>query len=370
MASAFFMMRKMTLIETSALGSFSTWRVGPFQMPIEGESYSISQPLYDLDKGRMFVDHPLYDSPQNFISYFEKHIDWAMQYVINRDELTSSMSPRKHAIFAYLQFMKSMVSATAFNNAEISITPGLIKKNIGRTFDADTRKVGIDWTFMGDTMTGWARLDNLHKLLPEVIENKIPGDYIETGVWRGGSSIFARAVITAYGEEDNRVSYVCDSFSGLPPGDRDLDKGDKNWDNTPYLEISYEVVASNFAKYGLLDSNVIFVKGFFRDSMFPLSKEVKRLSIMRLDGDIYESTVDVLYHLYDKLSLGGYTIIDDWFGFPAKTACEDFFKVHGINPKIIAIDNLSVYWKKTEEVKILYWRYEQSKFKHNATEHK
>ena len=78
MASAFFMMRKMTLIETSALGSFSTWRVGPFQMPIEGESYSISQPLYDLDKGRMFVDHPLYDSPQNFISYFEKHIGYAI----------------------------------------------------------------------------------------------------------------------------------------------------------------------------------------------------------------------------------------------------------------------------------------------------
>jgi len=238
-----------------------------------------------------------------------------------------------------------MVSATALNNAEISILPALTGKNIGGTFDADKRKIGKDWTFIGDTMTGWARLDNVHKLLTEVIENKIPGDYIETGVWRGGSSIFARAVITAYGEKNNRVSYVCDSFSGLPPGDRDLDKQDKNWDNTPYLEVSYEVVASNFAKYGLLDSNVIFVKGFFRDSMFPLSKEVKRLSIMRLDGDMYESTVDVLDRLYDKLSVGGYTIIDDWFGFPAKTACEDFFKVHGINPEIIAIDTISAYWK-------------------------
>ena len=360
MAFTFFEMRK---IETSTLKSFSTTRVGPFQMPIEGESYSISQPLYDLEKGRMFVDHPLYDSPQNFISYFEKHIDWAMQYVTNEDKLTSSMSRRKHAIFAYIQFMKSMVSATAFNDAEISVKPHRTMRNIGITFDADKRKNGTDWTFLGDTMTGWARLDNVYKLLTEVIENNIPGDYIETGVWRGGSSILARAIITALGEKDNRVSYVCDSFSGLPPGDRNLDKGDKNWDNTPYLEIPYEVVASNFAKYGLLDSNVIFVKGFFRDSMFPLSKEVKRLSIMRLDGDMYESTVDVLYRLYDKLSLGGYVIIDDWFGFPARTACEDFFKVHGINPEIIAIDTLSVYWKKTEEIKIQYWRYEQSKFK-------
>ncbi len=76
---------------------------------------------------------------------------------------------------------------------------------------------------------------------------------------------------------------------------------------------------------------------------------------------MYESTVDVLYHLYDKLSLGGYVIMDDWFGFPSKTAC-DFFAVHGIKPEIIRIDTLSAYWKKTEDVKIQYWRYEQSKF--------
>ena len=78
---------------------------------------------------------------------------------------------------------------------------------------------------------------------------------------------------------------------------------------------------------------------------------------------MYESTVDVLYNLYDKLSIGGYLIMDDWFGFPSKTACEDFFKVHGINPENTRIDELAVYWKKTEHVDIQYWRYEQSKFK-------
>ena len=78
---------------------------------------------------------------------------------------------------------------------------------------------------------------------------------------------------------------------------------------------------------------------------------------------MYESTADVLYNLYDKLSIGGYVIIDDWTGFPAKTACEDFFAVHGINPEIIQIDSLSAYWKKTEDVEIQYWRYEQLKFK-------
>ena len=55
--------------------------------------------------------------------------------------------------------------------------------------------------------------------------------------------------------------------------------------------------------------------------------------------------------------------MDDWFGFPSKTACEDFFEVHGIQPNIVSIDQLSAYWKKTEEVDIQFWRYEQNKFK-------
>jgi hypothetical protein len=104
----------------------------------------------------------------------------------------------------------------------------------------------------------------------------------ETGVWRGGSSIFARAVLSAYGQTD-RVSYVCDSFSGLPPGDRSLDAQDKNWDNTPYLEVADEIVAGSFSKWGLLDQNVVFAKGFFNETMPPLSKHIQKLAVMRLD---------------------------------------------------------------------------------------
>ena len=56
---------------------------------------------------------------------------------------------------------------------------------------------------------------------------------------------------------------------------------------------------------------------------------------------MYELAVDVLYHLYNKLSIGGYVIMDDWYGFPSKTAVQDFFEVHGINPDIISIDGFS-----------------------------
>lgn len=82
----------------------------------------------------------------------------------------------------------------------------------------------------------------------------------------GGSSIFARAVLAAIGET-NRLSFVCDSFAGLPPGNRSLDKRDKYWDSTTYLEVPSEVVALSFSQYGLLDSNVVFAKGFFNDTM-------------------------------------------------------------------------------------------------------
>merc|ERR1712157_421697 len=105
-----------------------------------------------------------------------------------------------------------------------------------------------------------------------------------------------------------------------------------------------------------------FVKGLFNETMPHLSKHVDKVSIMRLDGDMYESTVDVLYNLYDKLSIEGYVIMDDWSKFPSRVACLDFFKVHEINPDIVIIDRLSAYWKKTEQVSIQYWRYEQSIF--------
>lgn len=217
-------------------------------------------------------------------------------------------------------------------------------------------------------MAGLKRLDNIRELLTDVIQNNIEGDYIETGVWRGGSSIFARAVLYVNGQSD-RTSYVCDSFRGLPPGDRNLtfnktgiELTDQGWDKTKYLEVPAEIVAQGFQKHSLLDSNVVFAKGFFNETMPPLSKRIKKLSIMRLDGDMYESTVDVLYHLFDKLSVGGYVIMDDWANFPSKHACNDFFKVHGISPNIIAIDSSSAYWKKTEQVELQYWRYEKNQF--------
>jgi hypothetical protein len=146
--------------------------------------------------------------------------------------------------------------------------------------------------------------------------------------------------------ETNRPLYVCDSFCGLPPGDLKLYRGDLGWDHTPYLEVSVDTVVANFHEFGVLDENVIFAKGIFNVTMPRLAKQVARLAVLRLDGDMYESTVDVLYHMYEKVSLHGFVIVDDWYGYPAKAACEDFFIVHKISPQIVPM-GMSAYWKKT-----------------------
>lgn len=328
--------------------------IRPFHMPVSGAKWSLFQPEYDMDKSEM--GPRLYAPTEDFLDTFATRIRWLDQIV----KVGQPVKDRAQEL--YLEMMKSTVSATVYNKAEKSIKPAH-SLQAPVPISIQKREGGEDWAYFGDTMTGWKRLDNVWNLIKSVVEENVPGDYIETGVWRGGSSVFARAVLNAYGQSDRR-SFLCDSFAGLPPGDRDLDKKDKNWDVMHwYLAVPEVIVASNFRKYGLLDHNVVFAKGFFNETMPELKKHAERFSVMRLDGDMYESTVDVLYNLYDKLSIGGYVIMDDWFGFPSKTACEDFFRVHGIQPEIIPIDNFSAYWKKTEEVEIQFWRYEQNNFK-------
>jgi hypothetical protein len=263
---------------------------------------------------------------------------------IHPDEATIPERARN----AYLEALRIHVSALIYGNSEKCVLPS---RNLTLApLNWTMREGGIDWTYLGYTMTGTKRLNNVHALLQDVFQNNVKGDYIETGVWRGGCSIFARGVIRAH-NESHRRSFVCDSFMGLPPGDRNLDDKDPTWDDWPYLSVSSEAVALHFRQSGMPDPNVVFVKGLFNVTMEILAPKIQSLAVIRLDGDMYESTVDVLYRLYDKLSIGGYVIVDDWFGFPAKKACEDFFKVHGMNVAMVPIDNLAAYWQKTKQKK-------------------
>jgi len=226
----------------------------------------------------------------------------------------------------------------------------LAKKKIRMVMESETAidqlKEGIGWPVNGLTMVGMKRLNNIQFCVEDVLKNKVPGDMIETGVWRGGSVIFIKAILDLYNEKDRKV-WVADSFEGLPAPDEDLypeDAGDDLY-TVEQLRVTKEQVEHNFRKYGVLDDNVKFLKGWFKDTL--PTAPIERLSVIRLDGDMYESTMDGLVNLYHKLSPGGYIIIDDYGFIPAcAKAVQDFREAHGITEEIIEIDKSGVYWKK------------------------
>jgi cephalosporin hydroxylase len=209
------------------------------------------------------------------------------------------------------------------------------------------REEGTDWPLYADTMIGLRRLDNLQDCIESVLRDQVPGDLIETGVWRGGACIFMRGVLRAHGVDDRRV-YVADSFQGLPAPDAEKyphDAGDVHHIHR-FLAVSEEQVRKNFERYGLLDDRVVFLKGWFRDTL--PNAGISALSVLRLDGDMYESTMDALNALYPKLSPGGYCIIDDYVLPNCRKAVDDYRAAHGIHAPIRAIDPTSCYWRNGE----------------------
>jgi hypothetical protein len=196
-------------------------------------------------------------------------------------------------------------------------------------------------------MVGWLRLENLEECCSTIIREGIPGDFVETGIWRGGCGILMRAALEAYGDTTRSV-WLFDSFEGLPKGDGSaypLDKDDPHWMLAPYLGVNLEQVQANFSQYELLDDRTKFVKGWFRDTI--PGSTVDQISALRLDGDMYESTWVVLTNLYPKLSPGAFVIVDDYGALPnCKAAIDEFRTQHSICSPIREIDWTGVYWRK------------------------
>lgn len=206
---------------------------------------------------------------------------------------------------------------------------------------------GGTWPKHAMTMVGRARLDNVRACVERVVADDIPGDVIETGVWRGGAAIYMRAVLRALGVTDRKM-WAADSFEGLPAPDPEkypIDAAAFAWhEHNNYLGVSLEQVKANFDSLRLLDDQVVFLKGLFKDTLPSLTSE--RWSVIRLDGDLYESTIQALDALYPNLSRGGWAIIDD-YGIPeCEAAVTDYRREHGITDPIEVIDADSVFWQR------------------------
>lgn len=208
-------------------------------------------------------------------------------------------------------------------------------------YDEEHRLNGWDWPSGAPSMIGWRRMTNLRDECERVIREQVPGDFLEAGVWRGGASIMMRAVLEAYGIRDRRV-IAADTFSGLP---QDTDENDPAafLRDIDVFSVSLDDVKNAFRRYGLLDDQVVFLEGLFKDT-FPTAP-VTTLAVLRLDGDTYESANDGLSALYDKLSPGGSLIVDDYFLFDGnRQAVDEFRAAHGITEPIIQIDDYGGYW--------------------------
>ena len=213
-------------------------------------------------------------------------------------------------------------------------------------FNPGLRQSGRDWPSVAHTMVGLERLESLRDLTQMVIDEGIKGDFIETGVWRGGCCILMKGVLAANHETDRKV-YVADSFAGLPPPDAASYPSDASSDLHVFKELAIpeRQVRANFASYGLLDDKVEFVPGFFQETLPKL--KAGPFALMRLDGDMYESTIVALDALYPKLSDGGVIVIDDYGAIDAcKQAVNDYRSLYGINAPIQQIDWTGVWWRK------------------------
>jgi hypothetical protein len=239
----------------------------------------------------------------------------------------------------YLDLLKKVLTNVIYEGAPFA-------RGQATGYDLRARAEGRDWPQVARTMVGLRRLDNVQACVEAVLRDGVPGDLIETGVWCGGVCIFMRGILAAHGCTDRTV-WIADSFQGIPEttaASHAFDQRVGLHRANGVLAVSLAAVQDNFAHYGLLDEQVRFLPGWFKDSL--PAAPVERLAVLRLDGDLYESTMVALDHLYPKLSPGGFVIVDDYCLPGCREAVHEFRARHGIDDRIEPIDDAGVYWRR------------------------
>lgn len=217
-----------------------------------------------------------------------------------------------------------------------------------RGLDSDGRLVDQpdlrNYSEFPHTMIGRARLDHLQYCAETLLQEGIEGDFLEAGVWRGGACALLAGILEAHEDRDKHV-WLADSFRGLPPPRLRQDVG---WQMSaavlPVLAVAEKEVRSLLERYGLMSDRIRFLNGWFRDT---LPSFRSRLSLLRIDADLYESTRDALEHLYENVVDKGFVIVDD-YGIiePCRHAVDEFRQRHGIVDAMHRIDAHGVFWRR------------------------
>lgn len=227
---------------------------------------------------------------------------------------------------------------------------------------------GHTWPRHAISMGGVHAMWNVAELVEKVLEKPIAGDFVEAGVWKGANGIIARKLFDAAGDS-TRTVWCLDSYSWLPPPSKlyEHDRDDRHHTyvkKNPVLAASLSNVVNIYNRFGIDVNNASqrtkLVKGFFNETAPVVARQLDQIAILRLDGDMYQSTWEVLIAMYEKVTKRGYVIIDDYGLSGAKAATDDFRQCAGISaPLIFFLPEGSpfpggrhgkAYWKKTVEV--------------------
>jgi O-methyltransferase len=191
------------------------------------------------------------------------------------------------------------------------------------------------------TMASVARLRALDALARRVDELAVPGDVVECGTCNGGSAAILARV--AHQSPHHRHVWLLDSFAGLPPAtDRD---GGRAAEYTGLCAGSPVRVREVLSRVGVPDAAVSLVPGWFQDTLPSLM--VESIAILHIDADWYDSVLLVLDRLYDRVSPGGFVVLDDygyWEG--CQRAWDDFRAKRGITVDLVDVDGVGAYFQK------------------------
>jgi hypothetical protein len=168
------------------------------------------------------------------------------------------------------------------------------------------------------TMTSQSRVIALCNAVEHIVRHRIPGDFVECGVWRGGSMMAAALALKHLGDT-TRGLWLFDTFEGMPPPSESDIRADDNHsaasillestqDSVFWAKASLDDVTTNMKSVGY--PKVQFIKGMVEETI--PSNTPETIALLRLDTDWYESTKHELVHLYPRLSTGGAVIFDDY----------------------------------------------------------
>lgn len=281
------------------------------------------------------------DQAQQVRREHRDHVEFAHDRLARWEEpVRTATDAAARSTALYLDLLEKVVANTIYGDARNQFGELL-------PYSEERRRVGRDIPSEAHTMIGTRRLRHLRVLAEASIREGIAGDFVETGVWRGGACILLAGVLRAYGITDRQV-VAADSFEGLPAPDPRYAKDALtvfDFHLRPELAVDLPAVRSNFERYDLLDDRVVFLQGYFKDTL-PLYAG-GQIAVLRMDGDLYSSTMDTLVNLYARVASGGWVICDDYgVVIDARRAVLDFRARHGITEPMLAVDGDAVFWRK------------------------